>query len=401
MSKGKDIKPHIGIFGRRNNGKSSFINYLADQDISIVSEIAGTTTDPVKKSIEIFGIGPVILVDTAGIDDSGSIGTQRVKKTFQTIPKIDLAILIIVDNHLGSSEKELIERFYKFDIPYIIVHNKSDISPVDEQFRDKISMELQQEIIDFSCMDTAYKESLIEKLKISIPKTAYVLDGLLNGVIHKGDTVLLVTPIDSEAPEGRMILPQVQVIRDVLDNDAIVVDLKETQLEEYIKIMSPKPKLVITDSQAFHMVDKLVPQDIMLTSFSIVLARQKGNFSHFIKGTPQLANLKDRDKILLLESCTHQVSCEDIGRYKIPKWLDKFSGKNLEYTMVSGLDDVPGDISDYAIIIQCGGCVITKKQVQNRLKPAIDLDIPVSNYGMAIAFINGIFNRAVLPFTKK
>ena len=401
MSKGKDIKPHIGIFGRRNNGKSSFINYLADQDISIVSEIAGTTTDPVKKSIEIFGIGPVILVDTAGIDDSGSIGEQRVKKTFQTIPKIDLAILIIVDNYLGKSEKELIERFYKFDIPYIIVHNKSDISPVHEQFRDEISVELQQEIIDFSCMDTVYKESLIEKLKISIPKTAYVLDGLLSGVINKGDTVLLVTPIDSEAPEGRMILPQVQVIRDVLDNDAIVVDLKETQLEEYIKIMSPKPSLVITDSQAFHMVDKLVPQDIMLTSFSIVLARQKGNFSHFIKGTPKLDNLKDGDKILLLESCTHQVSCEDIGRYKIPKWLDKFSSKNLEYTMVSGLDDVPGDISDYAIIIQCGGCVITKKQVQNRLKPAIDLDIPVSNYGMAIAFLNGIFNRAVLPFTKK
>ncbi len=400
MSKGKDIKPHIGIFGRRNNGKSSFINYLADQDISIVSEIAGTTTDPVKKSIEIFGIGPVILVDTAGIDDSGSIGDKRVKKTFQTIPKIDLAILIIVSNHFGSPEHELIERFYKYDIPYIIVHNKSDIIPVDEQFRAKMSLELHQEIIDFSCLDGAYKESLIEELKKGIPQTAYVLDGLLSGIIKKGDTVLLVTPIDSEAPEGRMILPQVQVIRDVLDNDAIVVDLKETQLEEYIKIMSPKPALVITDSQAFHMVAKLVPNDIPLTSFSIVLARQKGNFSDYIKGTPKLDELKDGDKVLLLESCTHQVSCEDIGRYKIPKWLDEFSGKKLEYVLVAGLDDVPGEISDYAIIIQCGGCVITKKQVQNRLKPAIDLGVPVSNYGMAIAFINGIFNRAVLPFTK-
>ncbi|NOR86237.1 MAG: [FeFe] hydrogenase H-cluster maturation GTPase HydF [Bacteroidales bacterium] len=401
MSKGKDIKPHIGIFGRRNNGKSSLINCLADQDISIVSEIAGTTTDPVKKSIEIFGIGPVILVDTAGVDDSGSIGEQRVKKTFQTIPKIDLAILIITENLLGNFEEELIERFSKFDIPYIIVHNKSDIFPVNEQFRAKMSSLLQQEIIDFSCLNSNDKESLIEKLKKSIPKTAYVLDGLLSGIINKGDTVLLVTPIDSEAPEGRMILPQVQVIRDVLDNDAIVVDLKETQLEEYIKIMSPKPALVITDSQAFHMVDQLVPNEIPLTSFSIVLARQKGNFSHYIKGTPKLGDLNDGDKILLLESCTHQVSCEDIGRFKIPKWLDEFSDKKLEYIMVSGLDDVPGEISDYAIVIQCGGCVITKKQVQNRLKPAIDLGIPVSNYGMAIAYINGIFNRAVLPFTKK
>jgi [FeFe] hydrogenase H-cluster maturation GTPase HydF len=210
----------------------------------------------------------------------------------------------------------------------------------------------------------------------------------------------LVTPIDDEAPEGRLILPQVQVIRDVLDHDAVAIVLKERELDAYLSKMTHQPALVITDSQVFLKVDGSVPTDIPMTSFSIVLARQKGNFEHYIQGTPKLGELKNGDKVLLLESCTHHVSCDDIGRVKIPRWLNQFSGKDLEYTVVSGLDEVPGHINDYAIVIQCGGCVITKKQVQNRLKPAIDAGVPVTNYGMAIAFVQGIFNRAILPFTK-
>jgi len=400
MSRGKDKKPHIGIYGRRNNGKSSLINCLSGQDTAIVSQQAGTTTDPVKKSMEIPGIGPVVLIDTAGIDDIGELGKQRIKKSLQTIPQIDLAIVVIVNNELGNFEIDLIERFYKREVPYILVHNKSDIQAVCEKFRLSIANEYQQELIDFSCLANDGAEVVIEAMRKAIPPSAYMADSLIGDIIHPGDTVVLVTPIDDEAPEGRLILPQVQVIRDVLDHDAIAVVLKEKELDSHLKKMSPSPSLVITDSQVFLKVDGSIPPHIPMTSFSIVLARQKGYFEHYIQGTPRLGQLKDDDKILLLESCTHHVSCDDIGRVKIPRWLNQFSGKKLDYTIVSGLDEVPGEITDYAIVIQCGGCVITKKQVQGRLKAAIDAGVAVTNYGMAIAFIQGIYQRAILPFTK-
>jgi len=398
MTRGKDRKPHIGIYGRRNNGKSSLINCLSEQETAIVSEIAGTTTDPVKKSIEIFGIGPVILVDTAGIDDSGELGKKRIKKTVQTIPNIDLAILLLVNNDFGSFEQTLISRFEKKEVPYIIVHNKSDDSPLDASFSQQIRTDLSHDIIEFSCLKPTALELIISTMKHNIPESAYVYKSMISGLAKANEVVLLVTPIDSEAPEGRMILPQVQLIRDVLDNDAVCIVLKESELESYIKIMQPKPVLVITDSQVFDKVDKVVPADIPMTSFSIVLARQKGNFDEYIKGTPKLGELKDGDKVLLLESCTHQVTCDDIGRIKIPRWLNEYTDKKLDYTVVSGLDEVPGTITDYAIVIQCGGCMITKKQVQSRVRAAIDADIPITNYGMAIAFVRGIFSRSVSPF---
>lgn len=401
MSKGKDQKPHIGIFGRRNNGKSSLINCLSGQDIAIVSEVAGTTTDPVKKSMEIDGIGPVILVDTAGIDDEGDLGKQRIKKSLQTIPNMDLAILVITDQTLGSYEEDLMERFHKKDLPFIIVHNKTDQCPITEKFLTETEARVQAKLIPFSCLRAENLEVLVAEMRKTIPESAYISNTLIGDLIQAGDTVLLVTPIDDEAPEGRLILPQVQLIRDVLDNDAVAVVLKERELDEHIRKMSPPPALVVTDSQVFLKVDGSVPNEIPMTSFSIVLARQKGNFEHYLKGTYALGELKDGDQVLLLESCTHHVSCDDIGRVKIPRWLDQFSGKKLEYTVVSGLDQVPGDITDYAIVIQCGGCVITKKQVQNRLKPAIDAGVPVTNYGMAIAFVQGIYQRAILPFTKE
>lgn len=400
MSKGKDSKPHIGIFGRRNSGKSSLINFLAGQEISIVSEMAGTTTDPVKKSMEIFGIGPAILIDTAGIDDVGELGLKRVQKSMKILQTIDLAILVITGNCFGQPEVDLIEEFREFALPFFVIHNKSDLMPLSALLKNKMEKEYSTTVIDMNTLDGFDISGIVKCIRKYMPDTAYHSQSLLGDVISSGDTVLLVTPIDLEAPEGRMILPQVQVIRDVLDNSGIVVVLKETELQSYIQKMKPKPVLVITDSQVFPKVDAAVPEDIALTSFSIVMARNKGDFQHYQQGTPYLSKLKDGDRLLILESCTHEVNCDDIGRVKIPRWIKQFSGKKLDFDVVSGLNSLPRDIHEYAMVIQCGGCTLTHRQIINRLKPAVDEGIPVSNYGMAIAYINGIYQRALAPFRK-
>jgi [FeFe] hydrogenase H-cluster maturation GTPase HydF len=398
MSKGKDAKPHIGIFGRRNNGKSSLINALAGQDIAIVSDHAGTTTDPVKKSMEITGMGAVILIDTAGIDDVGELGQKRIHKTKEALKTVDLAILVITANSFGDFETDLINDFNEYAIPYFILHNKSDLELISESLNNYIVNNFNVPVINFSSVKKDNTEGIIKTIRKLLPETAYRTQSLIGDLISYGDTVLLITPIDIEAPEGRLILPQVQVIRDVLDNDGIAVVCKEREVDTYISKMNPKPKLVVTDSQVFLKADASVPKDIPLTSFSIILARQKGDFSNYIKGTPYLSKLKDGDRVLILESCTHHVSCDDIGRMKIPRWLTNYSGKKLEYDVVTGLNALPRNIRDYAIVIQCGGCVITRKQVINRLKPAVDAGIPVTNYGMAIAYVHGIYDRAVAPF---
>ncbi len=398
MSKGKDAKPHIGIFGRRNNGKSSLINALAGQDIAIVSDHAGTTTDPVKKSMEINSMGAVILIDTAGIDDVGELGQKRIHKTKEALKTVDLAILVITANSFGDFETDLINDFNEYAIPYFILHNKSDLELISESLNNYIINNFNVPVINFSSVKKDNTEEIIKTIRKLLPETAYRTQSLIGDLISYGDTVLLITPIDIEAPEGRLILPQVQVIRDVLDNDGIAVVCKEREVDTYISKMNPKPKLVVTDSQVFLKADASVPKDIPLTSFSIILARQKGDFSNYIKGTPYLSKLKDGDRVLILESCTHHVSCDDIGRMKIPRWLTNYSGKKLEYDVVTGLNTLPRDIHDYAIVIQCGGCVITRKQVVNRLKPAVDAGIPVTNYGMAIAYVHGIYDRAVAPF---
>lgn len=400
MSKGKDLKPHIGIFGRRNYGKSSLINTLANQDIAIVSDVAGTTTDPVKKSMEIADLGPVILVDTAGIDDDSDLGKERIGKSLLQISQIDLAILVIVNSVFESFEEELIQTFARNEVPYLIVQNKTDLFPIDGEKSNALASRLQVPVIHFSCIHRNNVEALHQEINKIMPRNALHFNSLIGDIIKKDDVVLLVTPIDTEAPVGRMILPQVQLIRDVLDNHAVVITLRETELQNYLNIMHPKPVLVITDSQAFAFVNSIVPPEIPLTGFSVVLARQKGNFEAYLKGTPKLAELKDGDRILLLESCTHHVSCDDIGHVKIPKWLDNFSNKKLKYEMVSGLESLKRPITDYAMVIQCGGCVITQKQVKNRLRPAIEAGIPVTNYGLAIAFMHGIFDRATAVFRK-
>lgn len=398
MSKGKDAKPHIGIFGRRNNGKSSLINALAGQEIAIVSDYAGTTTDPVKKSMEITGLGPVILIDTAGIDDVGELGEKRIAKTKEALKTVDLAILVITNNTFGEEETKLISSFSDLAVPYFIIHNKSDISILNADLKEKIENEFKSIVIDFSVLNPQNKELIIQSILKIMPESAYRSQSLIGDLISYGDTVLLITPIDIEAPEGRLILPQVQVIRDILDNDGIAVVCKEREVDTYIRRMEPKPKLVITDSQVFLKADASVPKDIPLTSFSIILARQKGDFENYIKGTPHLSKLKDGDRVLILESCTHHVSCDDIGRVKIPRWLTNFIGKNIEYEIVTGLSKLPRDIHEYAMVIQCGGCVLTRKQVINRLKPAVDAGIPVTNYGMAISYVHGIYDRAIAPF---
>ncbi|HKK62684.1 MAG TPA: [FeFe] hydrogenase H-cluster maturation GTPase HydF [Bacteroidales bacterium] len=397
--KGSNAKPHIGIFGRRNNGKSSFINSLTGQDVAIVSDVAGTTTDPVKKSIEIPGIGPVVMIDTAGMDDFGDLGKKRVGKTRGMIRKIDLGVLLLSGNEFGIPEQELIDELEKWEVPYVMVHNKSDVQPLGPALKKSMNAALWEKMEAYSAVNPVNKEAVVRLMRKHIPETAYLSKSLVGDIIRQGDLVLLITPIDDEAPEGRLILPQVQSIRDILDNDAVAVVVKEREVDTLLKRLQPRPALAITDSQVFLKADASVPHDIPLTSFSTVLARYKGDFQSYLKGTPKLSDLKSGDKVLILESCTHHVSCDDIGRVKIPRWLSQFSGASLEYQVVSGLDDVPGVITDYQMVIQCGGCVITRKQLVNRLKPAVEAGIPVTNYGMAIAWMQGIYKRAIAPFT--
>ncbi|BEH00418.1 [FeFe] hydrogenase H-cluster maturation GTPase HydF [Bacteroides sedimenti] len=395
----RDLKPHIGIFGRRNVGKSSFINALTGADVAIVSEVAGTTTDPVKKSMEILGVGPAIIIDTAGIDDSGELGDKRVAKTLDVIKQIDCAILLIADNTFDESDEKLVQSFEKLDIAYMIVYNKSDVDPLRNSTIKEIQEYTNAPIVEFSAKTNFNIEGVVETLRCSIPETAYQKPSLFKGMIQRGDVMLLITSIDSEAPEGRLILPQVMAIRDILDNDAINIVVKETELEMFLKNSGIKPKMVITDSQAFKIVNKIVPSNVPLTGFSVVYARMRGPFEEYLKGVKKIPELKNGDRILILESCTHQVSCDDIGRFKIPGWLKEFTQKQLEFDVVSGLDEIKKPITDYALVIQCGSCMITRKQVFSRLSDAIEAGIPVTNYGLTIAWMNGLYDRAIAPFT--
>jgi [FeFe] hydrogenase H-cluster maturation GTPase HydF len=399
MALGRENTPHIGIYGRRNLGKSSLINVLAGQDIAIVSDHAGTTTDPVRKSFEISGFGPVIFIDTAGIDDSGDLGEKRVRKSLKSIDSVDMGILVIGEEKWDRHEDEMTTRLNELDIPFIVIYNKTDINKPSEQFLKTVKTKTGKEPLLFSTVDKLNYEALIVLIKTTIPESSLRTSTLLGDIIKQGDLVILISPIDVEAPEGRLILPQVQAIRDILDNDAIAIVLKEREIDTFLQQSKILPALVITDSQIFVKADGSIPNDIPLTSFSIALARLKGDFDSYLNGTPKISDLKDDDRVLLLESCTHHVSCDDIGRVKIPRWLSNFTGKKLNYDVVSGLDKVDRPIEDYSLVIQCGGCMITRKQLNNRLRPAIKAGVPVSNYGMAIAYVQGIYNRAIAPFT--
>lgn len=391
----RENKLYIGFFGRCNVGKSTLINTLVGQDISIVSEYSGTTTDTVKKTIELTDIGQVVLIDTAGIDDESVLGEERKKKTLNAFSQIDFAVLVITENRFGDYEQFILDECKKYSTPYIIVYNKEDVSPIKEDLKSRVSLVLSKE-------DRATREKLHQILKQEISKlSSQQQNPLLNEIIEQGDIVVLVTPIDSSAPKGRLILPQVKTIREIIDQRAIAITIQETELDQTINLLGKeKIRLVITDSQVFKKVDSIVPKDISLTSFSIILAKEKGNFEQYLKGTSQIDRLKEGDNILILESCTHTPTCEDIGRVKLPNMLKKYTGKNLNFVFSAGLSNDFDEIEKYQLVIQCGGCMATKKQMQNRLLPFIEKNIAITNYGMTISYVNGIFQRAVAIFQK-
>lgn len=391
----RENKIHIGFFGRCNVGKSTLINTLVGQDISIVSEYSGTTTDTVKKTIELTDIGQVVLIDTAGIDDKSVLGEERKKKTLDIFSQVDFAVLVISENRFDIYEENIIDECKRYSTPYIVVYNKEDLFPIQENLKTEVSLIVSKE-------DKSTREKLHQILRQEIRKLSLEQQKpLLNDIIDQGDVVVLVTPIDGSAPKGRLILPQVKTIREIIDQHAIAITVQETELGQAINLLGKeKIKLVITDSQIFKKVDSIVPKEIPLTSFSIILAKEKGNFNQYLSGTLRIDSLQDGDNILILESCTHTPTCEDIGRVKLPNMLKKYTGKNLNFTFSAGLSNSFNDIEKYQLVIQCGGCMATKKQMQNRLLPFIEKNMSITNYGMTISYVNGIFKRAVAIFQK-
>lgn len=391
----RENKIHIGFFGRCNVGKSTLINTLVGQDISIVSEYSGTTTDTVKKTIELTDIGQVVLIDTAGIDDKSVLGEERKKKTLDIFSQVDFAVLVISENRFDIYEENIIDECKRYSTPYIVIYNKEDLFPIQENLKTEVSLIVSKE-------DKSTREKLHQILRQEIRKLSLEQQKpLLNDIIDQGDVVVLVTPIDASAPKGRLILPQVKTIREIIDQHAIAITVQETELGQAINLLGKeKIKLVITDSQIFKKVDSIVPNEIPLTSFSIILAKEKGNFNQYLSGTLRIDSLQDGDNILILESCTHTPTCEDIGRVKLPNMLKKYTGKNLNFTFSAGLSNSFNDIEKYQLVIQCGGCMATKKQMQNRLLPFIEKNMAITNYGMTISYVNGIFKRAVAIFQK-
>ena len=398
--RGLDSKPHVGLFGRRNTGKSSLINVLTGQETALVSPMPGTTTDPVRKSMELIGIGPVVLIDTAGIDDSGELGSIRAHKSREVLSQIDAAILVLSADDFDDPEIQLLRLLEDHQTPYFLVHNKSDLTPLNKALLQKIRLHTEAPVVEFSAISQHNLDLLLETLRGTIPASAYEPVSLLEGIIHPGETVILITPIDAEAPQGRMILPQVRAIRDIIDHHALCLVVQEAEADEYFQKANNKPSLVITDSQAFSRVMHFVPPEVPLTSFSIAYAHMRGPFETYIEGARTIQQLKQNDRILILESCTHQISCEDIGRVKIPRWLETFTEKKLQIEVVAGLNSIPRPPEAYALVIQCGGCMITRRQVFGRLAPFLEAGVPVTNYGMAIAAMNGLLDRVVQPFVK-
>lgn len=380
---------HIGFFGRRNAGKSSVVNAVTGQELAVVSDTKGTTTDPVKKAMELLPIGPVMIIDTPGFDDVGALGEQRVKKTKQILNRTDVAVLVIdAVEGMQQCDRELQNIFEEKQIPYLLVYNKMDLL-------EQIPEEKQREIYV-----SALKKERIEELKERIAAIGKVSDGklqLVGDLIHPSDLVLLVIPIDKAAPKGRLILPQQQVIRDVLEADGAAICVKEYELRELLDKLGTTPALVITDSQVFAKVSADVPEEIPLTSFSILMARYKGLLDTAVEGVTAIDSLKDGDRILIAEGCTHHRQCDDIGSVKIPRWLRNYTGKELEIETCSG-QRFPEDLSPYAMVIHCGGCMLNEREVRYRMKCAKDQQVSITNYGIAIAFMQGILKRSIQMF---
>ena len=382
---------HIGFFGRRNAGKSSVVNAVTGQELAVVSDVRGTTTDPVSKAMELLPIGPVMIIDTPGIDDEGALGELRVRKTKQVLNKTDVAVLVI-DCTAGHSEAEdqLIQIFEDKKIPYLLVYNKSDL----------LAEGTVPQLEANACRVSATERTGIEALKEQIGKLAATEDSklrIVGDLIHPTDFVVLVTPIDKAAPKGRLILPQQQTIRDILEADAVAVVVKEFELRETLEHLGKKPAMVITDSQAFSKVSADTPLDIPLTSFSILMARYKGQLQGAVLGASAIEKLQDGDTVLISEGCTHHRQCDDIGSVKMPRWLKNYTGKQLQFAFTSGTE-FPDDLSPYRLIIHCGGCMLNEREMKYRQKCAADQDIPFTNYGIAIAYMQGILKRSIEIF---
>ena len=392
----KSLRLHIGIFGRRNVGKSSFLNAFVRQAVSIVSEIAGTTTDPVEKPMELLPIGPVLFIDTAGIDDIGSLGKERVAKTKKMFDRTDVAVIVTAQGEWSEFEKGLMEEFKKRKIPVIAVFNKADLKGVD----DNVIKYLDSEKIGWVETVSPQKKGMTEfrRRLISVVPDEFINNpSILRDLVKPGELAILVIPIDKEAPKGRIILPQVQAIRDILDNDSVCIVLKETRLRESFSKLKDKPAIVITDSQAFLKVAQDTPEDIPMTSFSILFARLKGDLNEFVNGALAIENLKSGDKILIAESCSHHPITDDIGREKIPKWLRQYTGCELEFVVYQG-HDFPANLGDYKLVIQCGGCMTNRREILSRIERCRIVNVPITNYGVAIAYSLGKFERALRPF---
>lgn len=395
-------RPHIAVFGRRNVGKSSLINKLTNQKLALVSSQPGTTTDPVYKAMELLPVGPVMMIDTAGIDDQGELGEMRIKKTKEVMRKTDLALLVIsAVQGAGDFEKKLAAEFKARKIPFIPILNKVDLhSDLDSAELDLELEELLQNTKVELLKVSAEKEIGIDQIRNLIAENIPETESqppIIGDLIDAGDLVLLVTPIDSAAPKGRLILPQVQTIRDILDHNGTVLITKKEDLSSELAKLKEKPKLVVTDSQAFEAVSNSLPEDILLTGFSVLFARYKGDLNLFVKGAAQIEKLKAGDKVLIAEACTHRRQHDDIGTVKIPNWIHQKINKDIVFDHVSGRD-FPENLNEYKLILHCGSCMLNRKEVLSRLDEAKRAGLPVINYGMGIARLHGILDRALKPF---
>lgn len=389
---------HIGFFGKRNAGKSSVMNAVTGQDIAVVSEVKGTTTDPVYKSMELLPLGPVVMMDTPGIDDEGDLGGLRVKKSYQVLNKTDAAVLVIDGTEGSSPEDEaLLERIRRKKIPYLVVMNKKDLTTeeAERKLREHLGLS-EEEFLAVSASDGSGIRKLKEKIAAAAGREEeekYIVRDL----VSPSDFVVLVVPVDKAAPKGRLILPQQQTIRDLLDGDAVSVVVKDNELKRTLEQLGKKPKLVITDSQAFSKVAEDTPEDILLTSFSILFARYKGNLEGAVRGVTALDRVKDGDTILISEGCTHHRQCDDIGTVKIPRWIREYTGKELHFETTSGTE-FPDELGRYSLIVHCGGCMLNEREMKYRLSCAQDQNVPMTNYGILIAYVKGILRRSVEVF---
>ena len=391
-------RTHIGFFGKRNAGKSSVMNAVTGQELAVVSDVKGTTTDPVYKSMELLPLGPVVMMDTPGIDDEGELGSMRVRKSYQVLNKTDAAVLVI-DGTVGASAEDetLLERIRKKNIPFIVVINKKELADtaVEEAVKRRLTLDDGQ----LALVSAATGEG-IHELKERIASIARVEEPakyLVRDLLEPSDIAVLVVPIDSAAPKGRLILPQQQTIRDILEADAVSVVVKENGVKNALGQLNKKPKMVITDSQVFAQVAADTPEDIQLTSFSILMARYKGNLEQAVRGVTALDGLEDGDMVLISEGCTHHRQCDDIGTVKIPRWIREYTGKDVQIVTSSGTE-FPDDLKKYKLIIHCGGCMLNEREMKYRLSCAADQGVPMTNYGIMIAYVKGILKRSVQVF---